>query len=89
MQSKVTFNNVIITSGNDAEQVNESIYFYDIAFGYEFIENINYSDPLEESAGGDVEIHFNAHGFVAGDQIIITQADDGVANPAVDRKRHV
>ncbi len=83
MQSKVTFSPYVITEGTDAEIAYDGIYFYDIAFGYEFIENINYSDPLVDNAG-NVRISFNAHGFVAGDQIIITQADDGVANPAVE-----
>ncbi len=83
MQSKVTFYDVPIISGVNTNFYYNGIYFYDIAFGYEFIENINYSDPLVDNAD-NVQIDFNAHGFVAGDQIIITQADAGVANPAVE-----
>ena len=83
MQSKVTFSPYVITQGTDAEIAYDGIYFYDIAFGYEFIDNINYTNSLQDNAG-NVRISFNAHGFVAGDQIIITQADAGVANPAVE-----
>jgi hypothetical protein len=78
MQSLVTWN---FTSG----QVNESWYQYDIDLGYEFIDNIDYTLALEESAGGDVEIHFAAHGFVAGDQVVIVQDGTGpVDNPTVE-----
>ena len=77
MQSLVTF---ILSSG----QVNESWYQYDLDLGYEFIDNIDYTASLQESGGGDVEIHFNAHGFIAGDQVVVVQADGGVANPTVE-----
>jgi len=76
MQSLVTF---ILTTG----QVNESWYQYDIDFGYEYIDNVQYIDALADN-GGNVEISFAAHGFVAGDQIIIVQSDSGVANPGVE-----
>jgi hypothetical protein len=52
--------------------------------GYEYIDNIDYINSLQESGGGDVEIHFNAHGFIAGDQVVVVQADGGVANPTVE-----
>jgi hypothetical protein len=78
MQSLVTWN---FAQG----QVNESWYQYDIDLGYEFIDNIDYTLALEESAGGDVEIHFAAHGFVAGDQVVIVQDGTGpVDNPTVE-----
>lgn len=63
MQSKVTFSPYVITEGTNAEIAYDGIYFYDIAFGYEFIDNINYSDPLVDNAD-NVQIDFNAHGFV-------------------------
>ena len=77
MQSLVTFK---LSSG----QVNESWYQYDVDLGYEYIDNIDYTASLQESGGGDVEIHFNAHGFIAGDQVVVVQADGGVANPTVE-----
>ena len=77
MQSLVTFT---YASG----QVNESWYQYDVDLGYEYIDNIDYTASLQESGGGDVEIHFNAHGFIAGDQVVVVQADGGVANPTVE-----
>ena len=80
MQSLVTYNSVL----NGQGQVNESWYQYDVDLGYEYIDNIDYIASLQESGGGDVEIHFNAHGFIAGDQVVIVQADGGVANPTVE-----
>lgn len=82
MQSKVGHYNDVLTV-NNTYIAYDSLYFYDIAFGYEFIDNINYTNTLQDN-GGNVQIDFNAHGFVAGDQIIITQDDGGAANPAVE-----
>jgi hypothetical protein len=77
MQSLVTWN---FASG----QVNESWYQYDIDLGYEFIDNIDYITTLQDN-GGNVRISFTAHGFVAGDQIIIAQDGTGpVDNPALE-----
>lgn len=68
-----------------AGQVNESWFQYDIKFGFEYTANIQYIQSLSESTGGDVVIHYNAHGFVLGDQISITQAFGGIAaNPTVE-----
>ncbi len=65
--------------------VNESWYQYDIRFGYEYTANIVYTNSLTQSTGGDIVIHYNAHGFVLGDQISITQAYGGIAaNPTVE-----
>jgi len=68
-----------------AGQVNESWFLYDIKFGFEYTANIQYTNSLTQSTGGDIVIHYNAHGFVAGDQISITQAFGGIAaNPTVE-----
>lgn len=68
-----------------AGPVNDSWFLYDIKFGYEYTANIQYTNSLTQSAGDDIVIHYNAHGFVAGDQIIITQAAGGIAaNPTVE-----
>jgi hypothetical protein len=78
MQSLVTWNFA-------AGPVNESWYQYDIRFGFEYTANIQYYDSLTQSTGGDIVIHYNAHGFVLGDQISITQAFGGIAaNPTVE-----
>ena len=77
MQSLVTFK---LASG----QVNESWYQYDVDLGYEYIDNIDYINALADN-GGNVEISFTAHGFVAGDQVVIAQTSTGpVDNPALE-----
>ena len=77
MQSLVTWKFV-------AGQVNESWYQYKIRLGYEYIDNIQYITTLQDN-GGNVRISFTSHGFVAGDQIIITQTGTGpVDNPALE-----
>ena len=76
MQSLVTWN---FTSG----QVNESWYQYKIRLGYEYIDNIDYTDPLTID-GLNTNITYTAHGFQVGDQVLIVQADGGVANPALE-----
>jgi hypothetical protein len=74
----------LVTWKFEAGQVNESWYQYDVDLGYEYIDNVGYIDALADN-GGNVEISFVAHGFVAGDQIIITQDGTGpVDNPALD-----
>jgi hypothetical protein len=74
----------LVTWKFEAGQANESWYQYDVDLGYEYIDNIGYIDALADN-GGNVEISFVAHGFVAGDQIIITQDGTGpVDNPALE-----
>ena len=77
MQSLVTWN---FAQG----QVNESWYQYDIDLGYEYIDNIDYITTLQDN-GGNVRISFTAHGFVAGDQVVIAQTGTGPTNnPALE-----
>ena len=83
MQSLVTYNETGISNAVPYNS-SESWYQYDVDLGYEYIDNIDYTNSLQESGGGDVEIHFNAHGFIVGDQVVIVQADGGVANPTVE-----
>ena len=67
-----------------AGQVNESWYQYDVDLGYEFIDNIDYFTTLQDN-GGNVRISFTAHGFVAGDQVVIAQTGTGPTyNPALE-----
>jgi len=77
MQSLVTFKYT-------SEQVNESWYKYDVDLGYEYIDNIDYITTLQDN-GGNVRISFTAHGFVAGDQVVIVQDGTGPTNnPALE-----
>ena len=66
-----------------AGQVNESWYQYDVDLGYEYIDNIEYTNDIAPD-GLNTLIQYTAHGFIVGDQVLITQADGGVANPALE-----
>jgi hypothetical protein len=83
MQSLVTYKNMYDFGGVSGDS-SESWYQYDVDLGFEYIDNIDYFTPLQNNGGGYVRISFTAHGFSLGDQIIITQADGGVANPALE-----
>jgi len=82
MQSLVTYNESGIYNGV-AYDVSESWYQYDVDLGYEYIDNIDYTNSLTID-GLNTNINYTAHGFIVGDQIVITQADGGVANPAFE-----
>jgi len=77
MQSLVTWN---FASG----QVNESWYQYKIRLGYEYIDNIEYTASITIDGLNTNITSTTAHGYIVGDQIVITQADGGVANPALE-----
>ena len=79
MQSLVTYNSVL----NGQGQVNESWYQYDVDLGYEYIDNIEYTSDISPD-GLNTLIEYPSHGFIVGDQVSITQADGGVANPALE-----
>ena len=83
MQSLVTYDEHGISSSCTCNN-SESWYQYDIRLGFEYIDNIDYITTLQDN-GGNVRISFTAHGFVAGDQIIIAQPYPGsVNNPALE-----
>jgi len=73
----------LVTWKFESGQVNESWYQYKIRLGYEYIDNIDYYDPLTID-GLNTNISYTAHGFQVGDQVLIVQADLGVANPALE-----
>jgi len=73
----------LVTWKFESGQVNESWYQYDIDLGYEFIDNIDYTSDLGPD-GLNTLIVYTAHGFQVGDQVLIVQADGGVANPALE-----
>ena len=82
MQSLVTYNESGIY-GAVSYDVAESWYQYDVDLGYEYIDNIDYTNSLTID-GLNTNINYTAHGFIVGDQIVITQVDGGVANPALE-----
>ena len=59
-----------------------SHYKYDVKVGEEYLTTTNYTFNLTNNAG-NVQINV-ANTFVAGDQVNITQADLGVANPNLE-----
>lgn len=59
-----------------------SYYNYDVKIGEEYIFDLSYTISLFDN-GGSVAIQVS-HPFVVGDQVNITQADLGVANPGVE-----
>ena len=82
MQSLVTYNETGIDGGVPYNS-SESWYQYDIDLGYEYIDNIEYTNNIGPD-GLNTLIQYTAHGFIVGDQVSITQADGGVANPALE-----
>jgi hypothetical protein len=83
MQSLVTFNESGI-SGSAPYNVSESWYQYDVDLGFEFVDKKTYTNSLLISGVNVQIVTTAAHGFILGDQIVITQADGGVANPALE-----
>ena len=80
LSNMVSFDfNPYITTFYDAAN---SYYNYDIKFGEEYIFDLSYTASLTDN-GGNVRITAN-HPFQVGDQVNITQADGGVANPGVE-----
>ena len=67
-----------------AGQVNESWYQYDVDLGFEYIDNIEYIAALTIDGLNTNITSTTAHGFIVGDQIVITQVSPGVDNPALE-----
>jgi hypothetical protein len=65
-----------------SETAAEYFYKYDVKIGEEFVTSVAYTSSLTND-GGLVEITA-AHTFQVGDQVVITQADGGVANPNLE-----
>lgn len=59
-----------------------SYYDYDVNIGEEYVAEFNYTISLS-NASGNVQISV-ANTFAPGDQVVITQADGGVANPQLE-----
>lgn len=76
LQSQVTFNINVFNPSN-------CYYNYDVKIGEEYTQGVAYSSSLTNNAGF-VKITSATHTFVAGDQVSIKQADDGLANPLIE-----
>lgn len=59
-----------------------SYYQYDVKVGEEFVAEFAYTSSLT-NASGNVQINVT-NTFASGDQVVITQADGGVANPQLE-----
>jgi hypothetical protein len=59
-----------------------SYYNYDLKIGEEYVYEVAYTSSLT-NASGSVQINVT-NSFAPGDQVIITQADGGVANPQLE-----
>lgn len=59
-----------------------SFYAYDVKVGEEYVYEVAYTSNLTD-ASGSVQINVT-NSFAAGDQVIITQADGGAANPQLE-----
>ena len=73
--------NPTITTFYDAAN---SYYKYDVKIGEEYIFTLSYTASLSDDSGNVEITPTAAHPFVVGDQLNITQADLGLANPGVE-----
>ena len=83
MQSLVTYNETGFYYGVSYD-TSESWYQYDVDLGYEYIDNIYYTATLTNTGGNVTIVKNPTQPFVAGDQVVITQDDGGLANPALE-----
>ena len=83
MQSLVTYNESGIDGGVPYNS-SESWYQYDVDLGYEYIDNVGYTAALTIDGLNTNITSTTAHGFIVGDQIVITQVSPGADNPALE-----
>jgi len=80
LQSKVSWD--LDTLDTSTFGATNSYYEYDLKIGEEYVYEVAYTSNLT-NASGSVQINVT-NSFAAGDQVIITQADGGVANPQLE-----
>lgn len=80
LSTKVSFDNSI-TSTTSYNAAN-SFYKYDVKIGEEYVQFVSYTASVSNNSG-NVKITVT-HSFVVGDQVSISQADSGVANPGLE-----
>ena len=80
LQTKVSWDlDTLTTSFYDAPN---TYYKYDVKVGEEYVAEFAYTSSLT-NASGNVQINVS-NTFASGDQVVITQADGGVANPQLE-----
>jgi hypothetical protein len=79
LRTKVTFTK---QSGTQDDVATDSFYKYDVKVGEEYIVAVAYTASLTNSSG-NVKITAT-HSYQVGDQVVISQADSGVANPQLE-----
>ena len=80
LQAKVSYD--LFPTNTTAYNAPNSHYKYDVKVGEEYLTTVQYTASLTNN-GGNVQINV-ANSFVAGDQIVIAQADGGLANPNLE-----
>ena len=80
LQAKVSYD--LFPTNTTVYNAPNSHYKYDVKVGEEYLTTTTYTSSLSNN-GGNVQINV-ANTFVAGDQIVIAQADLGVANPNLE-----
>lgn len=80
LQAKVSFD--LFPTNTTVYNAPNSHYKYDVKVGEEYLTTTTYTSSLSNN-GGNVQINVT-NTFVAGDQIVIAQADLGVANPNLE-----
>ena len=80
LQAKVSYD--LFPTNTTVYNAPNSHYKYDVKVGEEYLTTVQYTASLTNS-GGNVQINV-ANSFVAGDQIVIAQADGGLANPNLE-----
>ena len=80
LQAKISYD--LNTTNTTAYNAPNSHYKYDVKVGEEYLTTVGYTASLTNN-GGNVQINV-ANSFVAGDQIVIAQADSGLANPNLE-----
>jgi hypothetical protein len=80
LQAKVSFD--LFPTNITVYNAPNSYYKYDVKVGEEYLTTVAYTASLTNN-GGNVQINV-ANTFVAGDQIVIAQADGGLANPNLE-----
>ena len=83
MQSLVTYNETGLNYGIPYD-IPQSWYQYDVDLGYEYIDNVEYTAALTIDGLNTNITSTTAHGFIVGDQIVITQVSPGADNPALE-----
>lgn len=79
LRTKVTFTRQY---GTQDATASDSFYKYDVKIGEEYIVDVDYTASLTNDSGN---VNITAtHSYSVGDQVVISQADSGAANPQLE-----